>query len=143
MIRTIIRLNSIIFILALFVTTTACYHNDSKRIVENINKSIIRGNTNDLLLYLTNHIQIINKNDSWDGSTFLHIAGFNNQNLYIIETLIRHGADPNIADLEGRTPLHNLYIYNADTNIIEYLIGNNADNTIKDSYGKIPSDYKQ
>jgi len=78
----------------------------------------------EIVKLLIKHGADLNKVNSRDGLTALHIASLQNK-LSVIEILISNGMDVNVKDLENKTAL----IYAIEKNnreIVEYLLKNNA-----------------
>ena len=100
---------------------------DYKKIEEVIKKNISKINN-------------LNKN----GFSPLHISVINN-NIKLIELLLKYGANPNIVSKKNKqTPLHLAYLNyrNNSKNIIKLLIDHGANDNILDFNNKKPSDYK-
>lgn len=55
-----------------------------------------------------------------------------------IERLLQHGADPNIADSEGKTPLHHECSWRANVARVEVLLEAGADPNARDNEGRTP-----
>ncbi len=64
--------------------------------------------------------------------TPLHLA-IENHHADVASYLLAHGANPNLADIEGQTPLHFAVKYRADYGLIRQLLENNANPNCPDS----------
>lgn len=70
--------------------------------------------------------------------TLLHVATTENQHLShqgVIFLLLKHGANVNAQDDQGKTPLH-LLIPKSNHKVLNLLIGYNANVDVKDNFGK-------
>jgi ankyrin repeat protein len=61
------------------------------------------------------------------------------ENLFLIKSLFKNGADPNCIDIDGRTPL--TYAVLANAKVVRLLLKYNAKTNFKDKFGKTPLDY--
>jgi ankyrin repeat protein len=59
-------------------------------------------------------------------------------NLYLIQMLLRAGANPNIQSIFGRNPLHAAIIYDNDGDIIRLLLNSGANPNIQENTGHTP-----
>ena len=100
--------------------TLACYHGNKE-----------------VALFLASRVKDINANGKQ--GTPLMAAVFKND-IAIVETLLKHHADPNIADGNGTTALH-YAILSRNEAIIKLLVQANADVSFKDARGNSALDY--
>ena len=78
------------------------------------------------------------KDPTW-GYTALHtFARFNREDIEIIKTLIKGGADVNDKANNGNTPLHEAAMHNDNANIIKELIKAGADINARNNHGFTP-----
>jgi cytohesin len=75
-----------------------------------------------------------------DGMTLLDYALNMNFLTSTVETLLKHGANPNVCDLHGNTPLHYAVWGSLDRNKIALLLDHQADPNVRNDDGKTPLD---